>query len=183
MATPVELDAILDEMIEDGELQEVEIEKSAYRIGGKSEAAWAMEKLRSYVERQKENDEVAADRIQAVRDWQEAENGKLKGEIDYFEGLLRTWHMSQVELDPKHNKTITFPDGKISVRQLPGTLQVDDETFIPWALLNRPEWVRTKHEPVKAEIKKAGAVDAETGELAPGVELVPGEMSWKVETA
>jgi hypothetical protein len=34
----------------------------------------------------------------------------------------------------------------------------------------------------KTEIKQAGGVVSETGEIAPGVTVVPGDMRWKAET-
>jgi hypothetical protein len=42
--------------------------------------------------------------------------------------------------------------------------------------------VRVRYEPEKGPIKKAGGVVPETGEIAPGVTVVPGDMRWKAET-
>lgn len=171
-----------------------EEQKSAYRIGGKSEAAWGMQKLRGYMQRQQENDKVAADRIKAVENWRKEENDKLQHSVDYFEGLLLTWHMSQVQADPSDeaawkkepNKTISLPDGKLVARRAAVTPKIDDEAFIPWARANHPEWVRPKYEPEKQLIKQSLVVKENVaydanGEQIPGIEIPAAEATFEVK--
>lgn len=172
------------------EFAEIETEetKEAWRISGKKEAAWAMEKLAEYARQQEENKEVARDRIEAITAWLEEENGKLQHAVDHFAGALRTWHMSLIETDPaddeawkkEKNKTISLPDGKLSVRKGSYTTSIDDkESLTEWAKANREDLLELALvSTVKSQVAKH--ID-ETGEVPPGVKYERSEPKFDVK--
>lgn len=168
---------------------ENEEELSGYRISGKKEAAWAVQKLKFYQGQKSENDEVAADRIAEIKAWQEKENARLQRTISFFEGALTLWHKDQVTADPNDEKAwkkdeftrISLPDGVLRATRSSRVNIQDSEAFEAWAKAHQPDWLRTRYEPIKAAIKEAGGIDPETGEIAPGVEVVKNDVTWKVE--
>ena len=164
-------------------------ERQAWRINSKAEAAWAMEKLAKYRLAQIENDKVAADRIAAIQAWQKRENEKLQPSVDYFMEQLRVWHMSLVIADPNDEdawkkekfKTISLPDGKVSVRKGSISTTVDEDQFAEWVR----EWpgeaegfFAAKIVPIKSAIKTH---IEETGELIPGVTVERSEPKFEVK--
>jgi hypothetical protein len=153
-----------------------------YEIGGMNEADWALRKLAQARWQMRQNEKLAAAEADRVRTWLADANKGHERDVEYFESILRNWHEEQLDEDPKR-KTISLPGGKLVAAKNPDSLVINDEAaFIPWALEHQPEWVRTKYEPEKGLIKKAGGVDLETGEIAPGVSVVPGELRWKAVT-
>jgi hypothetical protein len=155
-------------------------DRERYAIGGMNEADWALRKLAQARWQMRQNEKLAAAEKERIREWLEAANTGPERDATYFESILRNWHEEQLAEDPKR-KTISLPAGKLAAAKNPDSIEVGSE-FIPWALEHRPEWVRTKHEPNKTEIKEAAGVDPETGEIAPGVSVVPGELRWKAVT-
>jgi hypothetical protein len=156
--------------------------RERWKITDASSADWALRKLAQARSRVAEHDALAAAEERRLHDWHRAVCEPVERDIEYFTSILRDWHEEQLAEDPKR-KTISLPAGKLSAAKNPDRVEVfDPETFIPWALENKPDWVRTKYEPAKTEIKQAGGVVPETGEIAPGVTVLPGDMRWKAET-
>lgn len=166
-------------------------ERKAWRIGGKSEAAWAMEKLADYVRRQAENTEVAKARIDHIIAWHANENGKLQGSVDFFTEQLRVWHMSLITADPANdeewekekNKTVSLPDGKLTVRKGSYSTEiVDEEAFFEW-WDEQPLTVTSVVTEAKIVPKKGALGDyiAQTGESIPGVKYERSEPSYTVK--
>jgi hypothetical protein len=163
-------------------------EKHAWRIGGKKEGAWAMQKLAEVVRRQNENKAIAQDRIDEVNAWLKEENDKLQHDVDHFEGALRTWHMSLITADPddeeawekQQDKTVSFPDGKLSVSKPQYSTVIEDGVAVQrWAGANRNDllcWTLVSDAKSKlAEIIKT------TGKVIPGVKYERSEPSFKVK--
>jgi Bacteriophage Mu Gam like protein len=165
-------------------------DRERYKIGGPSEADWALRKLAQARKAIQDNFDLARAEIDRITAWHEHVNKPHERDVEYFEAILRNWHDEQVIANPDNaeawkkekNKTISLPAGKLSVAKNPDSVVIDEERFIPWALANKPEWVRTEYEVVKSDVKKAGGVDEATGEIAPGVSVVPGELRWKAVT-
>jgi hypothetical protein len=158
-------------------------DREKYRIGGPSEADWALRKLAQARSRIDENQHLYMAERNRLDDWLDDANKGHERDVTYFESILRNWHEEQLAEDPKR-KTISLPGGELVAAKNPDSLNIVNETFMPWAIENKPEWVREKttFEPEKAAIKKAGGVVPETGEIAPGVSVVPGELRWKAVT-
>jgi phage host-nuclease inhibitor protein Gam len=120
-----------------------------------------------------DNEDLYAAEVNRLNAWLEDTNKGHERDVEYFSGLLRAWHEEQLEADPKR-KTIKLPAGDLKARQNPPSINIDDpETFNKWALQEYPSWVRVKYEPEKSAIKKAGGIVPTTGEIAPGVSVVP----------
>ena len=165
-----------------GPQSEQEQELAKWRIKDKKEAAWAMQKLAGYVRQQQENEAVANDRIEAVREWCRRENAKFDYSIEFFTEQLRTWHMSLVSANPNDEeewkkekfKTINLPDGAVTVRKGSITTVIEDEfAFQEYVDLHPDDedidaLVERKVVPVKTAIKKY--VES-TGESLPGVRV------------
>jgi hypothetical protein len=165
--------------------------RAHYRIGGMNEADWALRKLAQARGRIVESQDLYAAEVARLDTWLEDACKGPERDSEYFEGLLRGWHEEQLEADPANaeawkkekNKTIKLPAGDLVAAKNPDSIEVfDPETFIPWAIVHWPEGVRTKHEPNKAEIKKAKGVVPDSGEVLPGVKVLAGELRWKAET-
>jgi phage host-nuclease inhibitor protein Gam len=158
-------------------------DREKYRIGGPSEASWALRKLAQARRQIIDNQDLYAAEVARLDAWLEDACKGPEHDVAYFESILHAWHDEQLADDPKR-KTVSLPGGKLEARQNPDSIEINDpDTFFPWARDHAPpEWVRTKYEPNKAEIKKTGGVVPSTGEIAPGVSVVPGELRWKAVT-
>jgi phage host-nuclease inhibitor protein Gam len=164
------------------EFSDDEERRERFRIDGPNTASWALRKLAQARKRAAEVDALAAEEVRRINEWNDEAIKPHNRDIEYFESLLRAWHDEQLAEDPKL-KTVSLPGGKLQARQNPDHVEIEDaETFIQWALNNHSSWVRVKYEPEKGAIKKAGGVVPGTGEIAPGVSVVPGEMGWKAVT-
>jgi len=165
-------------------------DREKYRIGGPSEADWALRKLAQARKAMQENFDLAKAEVDRITAWHEHVNKQHERDVEYFESILRNWHEEQITADPddaeawkkEKRKTISPRGGKISIARNADSIEVDEAIFIPWALEHASDWLRTKYEPIKAEIKSVGGVDYRTGEIAPGVSVVPGELRWKAVT-
>lgn len=157
------------------------------------EADWQLRRLARLRRRMAENEALAAARVALARKWLAEENGKLERHAAFFEQSLAAFHAHLLEQDAKR-KTVSLPAGTLKARKHPDRVDlIDVETFIPWALEHRPDLVRIKPEPMKAEIKRllsvgpaAGdyglaLVDPTTGMEAPGVVLIEGETTFTAD--
>lgn len=127
--------------------------RAHYKIAVRSEASWALRKLASARRDIEANRELFDEEYKRLEVWLENANSSHMRDVEYFEAILCNWHQELLDADPAA-KTIRLPGGTLQARQAQGHLRVDDEKFIPWALANAPALVRTKHEPIKVEIKE-----------------------------
>jgi hypothetical protein len=157
-------------------------DREHWRITDASAADWALRKLAKARGRIDENVALGKSEVERVAAWVADANKAHERDVEYFESILRNWHEEQLAEDPKR-KTVSLPGGKLVAAKNPDRVEIEDaDTFIKWALENETRWVRVKYEPEKAAIKQAGGVVPETGEIAPGVSVVPGELRWKAVT-
>ena len=151
-------------------------------------ADWQVRKLARLRRLMAENEAIANAEIQRIKVWLADENAKLERQAGFYEGNLELFHQALLEKDPKR-KSIALPAGTLKARKHPDRLDVVDvDEFTAWALEERPEFVRIKHEPNKTEMKRLLGVDGErvvdptSGEPVPGVVCVAGEISFTVDT-
>jgi phage host-nuclease inhibitor protein Gam len=157
-------------------------DREAWRITDGSAADWALRKLSQARRQITDNEKLYEAEKERLKVCLEDANKGHERDVEYFESVLRNWHEEQLDDDPKR-KTISLPGGKLQARQNPDHVEIEDaETFTRWALENHSSWVRVEYKPEKDAIKKAGGVVPETGEIAPGVTVVPGELRWKAVT-
>lgn len=158
------------------------------------QADWQLRRLARLRRLQAENEAVAHAEIQRIRVWLDEENRKLAQKASWIEEALTGYHAALLEQDPRR-KTISLPAGSLKARKHPDRVDVvDADAFVAWAQEHRPDLVRTKVEPAKTEVKRLlsvgpevepgtfAMVDPATGEPAPGVVHVPGEISFTVDT-
>jgi len=133
--------------------------------------------------------EVAAAERQRIDEWVERHEARIQGQIDWFERSLAAWHAGLLERSPKE-KTVSFPNGTLKARAQQPEWVFDEPTFMEWAEVNAPEFVRVKPPP-PPEIDKTAAkkflkpVDGEVvtplGEVAAGVEVRDRPPKFTVE--
>lgn len=178
-----------------GELSDEEHEAAleAWRIDGARTAAWALRRYRRAAA-DVERAVGLADELRAQADEYEAQvKARANRDLTYFEGRLRFWHA--VETDGRKTKTVELPGGKLTARKGSVRAIVEDEkAAVEWLEDHAPDAIVYRDPTVdKAKIKTAfgtkvdaelpgqyPAVDAETGEVVPGVSLERGEPSFTV---
>lgn len=147
--------------------------------------------LRKLAHLQADADEIDAlyraqlDQLNAWRDERLRVIGNAQARL---EQSLAMFHAAALDLDPKA-KTLSLPAGTLKARaQQPEWRYVNEAAFLEWAAANRPELVR-RPEPVtpppavdRTAVKKvlrpavdgpggSPAIDPESGEVVPGVEV------------
>lgn len=175
-----------------------------WQIQDKGCAAWAVRKVAAIRADQAENkriyDAEAAPllaQLAKLQAWLTSENQTLESRAGFFTTHLEQFHRSLMASDPKTPKTIKLPQGEISLRAQAPEMVYDDEALVAWLQFNRPELVRTKTEPVKADLKKVidlrpadevpdgqlVAVDKETGEIVAGVTAVERPQKFELKVS
>jgi Bacteriophage Mu Gam like protein len=166
-------------------------DRERFKIKNAAEADWALRKMAAARQCVGEIDDLFKIERDRLDRWYDHATTEPLGDIVYFGGILREWHEEQLTADPtdaeewkkEKRKTVLLPAGKLAVAKSPDHVEIEDQdTFIKWALENHASWVRVKYEPEKDAIKKAGGVVPDTGEIAPGVSVVAGELRWKAVT-
>lgn len=133
------------------------------------------------------NQARADEEILRAREWLHVRNESLIQRRDAYRALLTEHHRAILEKDPEA-KTIHYPGGELKARKLPDQWDFDAEVFVEWASA-QDRFLRHKIEIDKATAKKAlkaragKVVDPETGELVPGIDVIPGEVRHTVEVA
>lgn len=118
--------------------------------------------------------QVADAVIERTREHLDAERKRF--DTSFLEDRLRGYHEARLADDPRA-KSLSFPAGTLKARTTPGRVEVDAAVFLAAA---PDELVRVKREPDKTAI--AAHVKA-TGEVLPGVEMVPGDVRFTVEVS
>lgn len=129
---------------------------------------------------------LAVARIAEVEEW--VVRQRQLHSTEWLEEQLAAYHEARLLDDPRA-KTISLPSGALKARKTPDQWNVEDPAAVlSWAQEVRPELVRTKLELDRNELKRrltptgdGAAVDPESGEVAPGVSVAPGEVRFSVE--
>lgn len=163
-----------------------------YKIGDHghalNEAEWAARKLAHVVGQRDDIARVGHAEIERIKAWMAGETTRLARDIAYFEGLLIEWHQRTLaeafeeaggDWSKVKGKTRRLPSGVVAARMTPERVEVDDDVFVPWAKCEGPDGLlRVKYEPEKTAIKEHVK---ETGEVIPGVTIVPGDVTFTVK--
>jgi hypothetical protein len=150
-------------------------------------ATWAVRKVararRRFAEAQLLAD-AERDRIDA---WLASEEAHLEQATSFLEGHLARFHRARLDEDPKA-RTIATPAGKLVARKQPDRVEVVDEAeYFEWARRDHQDLLRVTVAADKAALKKATTVGPDGqamlgDEVVPGVEHVPGEIRFTVDT-
>lgn len=182
MSTPAER---LYEHLDNVEFSE---QKERFQIKDKEQAAWAMRKLHRIEVEKAEVQKIAQAEIDRIREWERGEVEQIEKQAEFFRGLLEEYHRAVISENPKA-KTIKLPHGTLKLRTQQPAWKYEDEELLKWLKQNRPELVKRKviENPDKAQLKKivqvvnGRAVDPESGEVIPGVEIEEREPKFSVE--
>ncbi len=105
----------------------------------------------------------------------------------YLEGCLRQYHEARLAVDAKA-RTLHLPSGTLAARKKPDAWEFDEEAFIAWAEVNRPDLLRTKLSIDRPVVKQTlvvrddgRCIDHESGEYVPAVTVEPGGVSFTVK--
>lgn len=144
------------------------------------EASWAARKLRKYRQTLAEVERLYDVERERLDRWIEAERARIGADAERFHLALTSWHRRRL-MEDGNAKTIRLPAATLKARQLPDRVKVSEpEVFLEWAEENmHRDMIRVKKAPA---ITPLGEYIRSTGEVPPGVEMVPGELSLNVIT-
>lgn len=160
-----------------------EQDRERFRIENDEQATWAMRKLTAARARLDEIAHIAEAEIQRIQAWAERESREPMRDVEYFEGVLTEYGITQ---RAEGRKTVSTPYGSIKSRMgQPKYTFLDKDQFIEWAKANHPDWVAVKEEPALSVIKAATSepVDPDTGEVIPGLTVDPASISYSIEVS
>jgi len=156
--------------------EQMEAHDDGFKIDDDNKAEWAVRKIRQArenIERRKAFVQAEIERLQA---WQQMMDERDQATIDRMTGLLQPYFEA---LRPSlgKRKSYSLPSGVLQVRTAQVSYARDEEQLLPYA--RQIGLVKVKESVDWAELKKrlkpAGerpgdpVVDAETGEIVPGV--------------
>ncbi|MFZ1363075.1 MAG: host-nuclease inhibitor Gam family protein [Candidatus Nanopelagicales bacterium] len=179
---------LTDHLLSEYDDDTTEEKREAFEIRNDSMAEWAFEKYAHYQGRENEIDALADAKIALINDWRQAEKKKLTGHTEFFASHLTRYAQMKRAADPKI-KTLSLPSGKVAMRAVAPTVQVDDkEQLIKWCDENDRQDLYDRKiidQPKVAELKKLELGDGdfvvdEDGQTVPGVTVKPGYLSFKI---
>lgn len=186
-------DMPLNEYDRDGDPTRYEAEdRERFRIQNDEQAAWAVRKLGQFRARQDEAKQVAANEQERISEWLDRQLSRDADDIAYFTALLTQYALS--ERDQSNRKSIDTPYGVVKTRAGQPKFVVDDhDAFLEYAKQSHPEWIRVREDADVTALKKAVTVDdtptlglvavTEDGEIVPGLQITPAQVSVTVEEA
>lgn len=176
----------LQEYLAEGYEAEGAQQRERFKIKDDSGAEWALLKLSKARREYAAKVEMAEAERARIDAWLKTEAESTEHDIAFFEGVLREYHESVLAEDPKATQ-ISLPAGKLKSRAGSRSVVVSDlETFKTWALDNAAALLRVSVEPDKRALKELpvndeGTAITEDGEPVPGVTVIDGERSFRVE--
>ncbi|KEI18284.1 host-nuclease inhibitor Gam family protein [Clostridium haemolyticum] len=158
-------------------------EVTGFKVDSLESANWCFRKIRALKEQIAENKALADAEKFRIDEWEKKENESAKNSIEYFEVLLQNYYVEQKQQDKKFK--LSTPYGKVSARKSTKWNYRDEVETLNYLNSNGyNNLIKIKQELNKAELKKAfkDGVNAETGEILPGVDVEEVEtVSIKVE--
>lgn len=170
--------------IDEYEVEETPV-KEAFVVDDLNKATWAMRKLRSVVAGLEANAEIAKAEKARIDAWLENANKSLLTEREFWEGHLTIYLRKQRQEDDSI-KSISTPYGKVTSRVTQPKWETMEE-LTDWLLNHNDSLVRVKYEVDKTELKKkykvdgVQVIDPATGEVVPFIQIIPSDISYKVE--
>ena len=169
--------------------------ETAFIVDNDRKATWAMRKLLEHQQEIAGIVSIADAEIARIQQWADEQVAKHSPSVAYFEGqLVRYARQVREESDGKV-KSVSTPYGKVTSRAGSEKWVIDDDAFLGWARESHPEWIRTVEQRGVdvATLKDALAIEptdslglvaiTPEGEIIPGIQIVVGETTYKVEVA
>lgn len=196
MSTGELADSLHDHMTSTFELPRLEDGRPYLATGDDSQAEWALRKLGKAREAALRVDRLADDQIAQVEAWRDQQQAALAPDIGFFTGLLEDWHRRTLSDDAKA-KSVTLPSGTLKSRAGQARIVVtNDNDVLEWLTgdelddlmpekpAERRPALSAWKKAVKAErfaVVDGRLVDAETGEVVPGVTVEQGTRTFTQE--
>lgn len=168
-------------------------ENNGFKVDDDSKASWCLRKIKKMKKKQQDNEELAQDIIERLREeikdvesWLKGENDKIQNNIDFLEGKLREYAFNLREEDPDL-KTYSLPYGKLKFRKRRPKWKYDEDKLLDFVENNFTEALKIKKKVSKRTLKKkaetAGdkAVLKDTGEIIEGVTIEKRPEKFKVD--
>ncbi len=174
------------DFLADDDTPQGEEARQRFVIDTEEKAEWALLKLRKIRAEQERRYAIAQAEQERITQWLNLQLTRWQADESFFLGALEGYHRRVLEQDPKA-KSISLPAGKLKSIQGQPRVEVSDMgAFVDWArAYERFDLMRVSYEPVKAAIKSLpvneGVPVTEDGEIVPGVEVIEGQRSFKVE--
>lgn len=160
-------------------------EGASFVIDSLSRADWAARKVARARRRLAEAEMVAAAEQRRIAEWVDEQRARCEQETGFLVELLVRYHRSLLDEDPKR-RTVSLPGGaSLVARKSPDSLIVEDETAATeWCRKFYPAALVVSERLDKPTLKRrlSGTLDAETGELVPGLVMQTGEITYRVKT-
>ncbi len=148
-----------------------------FRITDIDQANWALRKIATYREKQREVDDLAEAEMFRIKQWQEREVQSIEHSIAYFEGLLTMFLIERRKEDPKYK--ISTPYGKVTAKKQQPEYIRNEEDMLRWAEENeRADVIKVKKSIDWASLKKdteiqdEQVIDKKTGNVIAGVTVI-----------
>ena len=170
----------------DGELLKERPDSAPFRIDDDGAADWALSRLADSRREQRVLQDFAQTEIERITKWCVNEMHSLQTKGAFFENLLKDY--GQRQRRDSDRKTVSTPHGKISSRYSQPKFDIDDSVFIPWALTNAPQLIRTKQEASVSAMREHLVIDGTkliepaTGSIVEGAVATEPELSITIKT-
>lgn len=150
-------------------------------VDNEDKANWCLRKLARIEAARNAAREQARIEQERIAAWLEAELRRHERSAAWLETNLEQYHRNQLTADPKR-KTIELPAGTLKARKAPDSVEilVDEETFLDWALDERPDFVRVSRVIDRKALREAAIKD---GESIPNVYVQQGQVRYSVEVS
>ena len=162
-------------------------DEAGFHVHDDGAANWALGQLAQVEAAQARRAAFVAAEIARLQAWQAAEDAKGQRFADYLTGQLRTFYdgLRQQGLVSPRRKSYVLPNGRLTVRTQEAKWLRDDGTLLAWAkplglvrVMEAPDWAAIKARVVH-HLPGCGtpfepAIDAQTGEVIPGLRCQQG---------
>lgn len=154
-------------------------------------AEWVINKIRRIRQEQKRETEELERQRKFYDDQIAAIEHRADEDVAFFEDILKGYFQSRID-DGFTKKTKTkisykLPTGELILKHQEPEYKRDDKAVIAWLEQNSGEYVKVEKKLDWAGLKKKltvsgnGCIDASTGEVVPGIEVVEREDKFSVE--
>jgi hypothetical protein len=169
--------------LDDAVLSGAAPDDAGFHIHDDGAANWALGKLAEVEAATARRAAFVAAEIARLQAWQAAEDAKGQRFADYLTGQLRTYYdgLRQQGLVSARRKSYVLPNGRLTVRTQAATWRRDEARLLAWAeplgLVRRQvtvNWIDVKKRLAPPAGALAEAIDAQTGEVIPGLRCQQG---------
>lgn len=166
----------------------MDVKTEGFVIDDMGKAMWAVDKIAEKEAEMAEIDAFVENQIKRIKEWQEKKHQSVDFEINSFKAMLKPYVEQQLE--GKKTKTMSLPNGSLSLGRVTTSFIKDDSKLIEFAKCNCPEFVKVefKEKLDWAAMKKGltcaddGKVITADGEVLPDVTWKQVESEFKVKT-